>query len=71
MNSEYKGTGDISKEMKVSEDIIKKLQKERYDLLKKRVESGKTEFNNLVKKDVKICEREILSCCQGEFPKSG
>ena len=27
--------------------------------------------NTLVKKDVKMCEREILSCCQGEFPKSG
>ena len=26
--------------------------------------------NTLVKKDVKICGREILSCCQGEFPKS-
>ena len=27
-------------------------------------------FNTLVKKDVKMCEREILSCCQCEFPKS-
>jgi len=27
--------------------------------------------NTLVKKDVKICGKEILSCCQGEFPKSG
>ncbi len=27
-------------------------------------------FNTLVKKDVKMCERELLSCCQGEFPKS-
>ena len=27
-------------------------------------------FNTLVKKDLKMCEREILSCCQGEFPKS-
>ena len=27
-------------------------------------------FNTLVKKDVKICGKEILSCCQGEFPKS-
>ena len=30
----------------------------------------KNEVNTLVKKDVKICGREILSCCQGEFPKS-
>jgi hypothetical protein len=56
--------------MQVCSDIIEKYQKERYDQLKKRVKSGKTELNNLVKKDVKLCEREILSCCQGEFPKS-
>ena len=31
----------------------------------------KNKCNTLVKKDVKMCEREILSCCQGEFPKSG
>ena len=30
----------------------------------------KNEVNTLVKKDVKICGKEILSCCQGEFPKS-
>ena len=30
----------------------------------------RNEVNTLVIKDVKICEREILSCCQGEFPKS-
>ena len=30
----------------------------------------KSEVNDLVKKEVKLCEREILSCCQGEFPKS-
>jgi hypothetical protein len=30
----------------------------------------KNEVNTLIKKDVKICGREILSCCQGEFPKS-
>ena len=30
----------------------------------------KNEENTLVKKDVKICGKEILSCCQGEFPKS-
>ena len=30
----------------------------------------KNKCNTLVKKDVKICGREILSCCQGEFPKS-
>ena len=70
MNREFYDRGDISQEMQVCSDIIEKFQKERYDQLKKRVKSGKTELNNLVKKDVKLCEREILSCCQGEFPKS-
>jgi hypothetical protein len=70
MNREFHGRGDISQEMQVCSDIIEKFQKERFDQLKKNVESGKTELNNLVKKDVKICGREILSCCQGEFPKS-
>jgi len=31
---------------------------------------NRTEVTTLVKKDVKICGKEILSCCQGEFPKS-
>jgi len=70
MNKEFHDIGDISQEMQVCSDIIEKYQKERYDQLKKRVKSGKTELNNLVKKDVKLCGREILSCCQGEFPKS-
>ena len=70
MNKQFHDIGDISQEMQVCSDIIEKYQKERYDQLKKRVKSGKTELNNLVKKDVKLCEREILSCCQGEFPKS-
>ena len=30
----------------------------------------RNEVNTLVKKDVKKCGKEILSCCQGEFPKS-
>jgi len=70
MNREFYDRGDISQEMQVCSDIIEKFQKERFDQLKKRVKSGKTELNNLVKKDVKICGKEILSCCQGEFPKS-
>lgn len=36
----------------------------------KKVYRFKSEVNDLVKKDVKICAKEILSCCQGEFPKS-
>ena len=70
MNKEFRGRGDISQEMQVCSDIIEKYQKVRYDQLKKNVESGKSMLNDLVKKDVKICGREILSCCQGEFPKS-
>ena len=30
----------------------------------------RNEVTTLVKKDVKICGKEILSCCKGEFPKS-
>ena len=70
MNREFNGRGDISQEMQVSSDIIEKYQKVRYDQLKKNIESGKSMLNDLVKKDVKICGKEILSCCQGEFPKS-
>jgi len=70
MNREFRGRGDISQEMQVCSDIIEKYQKVRYDQVKKNVKSGKSMLNDLVKKDVKICGREILSCCQGEFPKS-
>ena len=70
MNKEFRGRGDISLEMRVCADIIEKYQKVRYDQLKKNVESGKSMLNDFVKKDVKICGKEILSCCQGEFPKS-
>ena len=70
MNREFRGRGDISQEMQVCSDIIEKYQKVRYDQVKKNVKSGKSMLNDLVKKDVKICEKEILSCCQGEFPKS-
>ena len=70
MNREFLGRGDISQEMQVCSDIIEKYQKERFDQVKKNVESGKSMLNDFVKKDVKICGKEILSCCQGEFPKS-
>ena len=70
MNREFHGRGDISQEMQVCSDIIEKYQKERFDQVKKNVESGKSMLNDLVKKDVKICGKEILSCCHGEFPKS-
>jgi hypothetical protein len=70
MNREFNGRGDISQEMQVCSDIIEKYQKKRFNQVKKNVESGKSMLNDLVKKDVKICGKEILSCCQGEFPKS-
>ena len=70
MNREFRGRGDRSQEMEVCSDIIEKYQKVRYDQVKKNVKSGKSMLNDLVKKDVKICGKEILSCCQGEFPKS-
>ena len=67
---EFYDRGDISQEMQVCSDIIEKFQKERFDQVKKNVESGKSMLNDLVKKDVKICGKEILSCCQGEFIKN-
>ena len=40
MNREFRGRGDISQEMQGCSDIIEKYQKERFDQLKKNVESG-------------------------------
>jgi len=73
MESDYGDDGEggrYSKETVVCSDIIEKYQKKRFDQVKKNVESGKSMLNDLVKKDVKICGKEILSCCLGEFPKS-
>ena len=70
MNREFHDRGDISQEMQVCSDIYEKYQKKRFDQLKKNTGSGITTFTDLVNKDVKLCGREILSCCQGEFPKS-
>ena len=49
MNRKFRGRGDISQEMQVCSDIIEKYQKERFDQLKKNVESGETVLNNLQK----------------------
>ena len=73
MESDYGDDGEggrYSKETVVCSDIIEKYQKKRFDQLKKNTGSGITTFTDLVNKDVKLCGREILSCCQGEFPKS-
>ena len=51
MNKEFRGRGDISLEMRVCSDIIEKYQKERFDQLKKNVESGKSMLNDLVKQE--------------------
>ena len=70
MNRNFYEESDLYREMQVCEDIIEKYQKKRFDQLKINIMSGKFELHDLVKKDVNICGREILSCCQGEFPKS-
>ena len=70
MNREFHGRGDISQEMQVCSDIFEKYQKVREDERKKKVECGRAMLKELVKKDVKICGKEILSCCQGECPKA-
>ena len=73
MESDYGDDGEggrYSKETVVCSGIIEKYQKKRFDQLKKNTGSGITTFTDLVNKDVKLCGREILSCCQGEFPKS-
>ena len=56
--------GDMTKRMKVSEDILKVHQKERFDELTK----FRT-YESVVLVDVKNCENIILSVCQGRFPK--
>ena len=73
MESDYGDDGEggrYSKETVVCSDIIEKYQKKRFDQLKKNTGSGITTFTDLVNKDVKLCGREILSCCKGDFPKS-
>ena len=69
----YNGrTGDYDKDMKLCEDIIKKYQKERFNQVKredKRSKNLKT-FNSIIHKDLKDCEKTLLSVCQGQFPKS-
>lgn len=65
-------TGDYDKDMNLCENIIKKLQKERFDLLKRKDprSNQRSPFNELVLKDYKSCEKTILAVCNGEFPKS-
>ena len=64
-------TGNYDKDMDLCEWIIKIYEKERFEQLKRddpRIQ-GKSPFNKLIDKDVKDCERIILSVCEGRFPK--
>jgi len=64
-------TGDYDKDMNLSERIIRVYEKERFEQLKRDDprSQGKSPFNKLIDKDVKDCERIILSVCEGRFPK--
>ena len=64
-------TGDYDKDMNLCERIIRFYEKERFEQLKRNDSrsQGKSPFNKLIDKDVKDCERIILSVCEGRFPK--
>ena len=63
--------GDYDKDMNLSERIIRFYEKERFEQVKRNDSrsQGKSPFNKLIDKDVKDCERIILSVCEGRFPK--
>ena len=56
-------TGDYDKDMNLCERIIRVYEKERFEQLKRNDSrsQGKSPFNKLIDKDVKDCERIILS----------
>ena len=64
-------TGNYDKDMNLCERIIKVYEKDRFEQLKRNDSrsQGKSPFNKLIDKDVKDCERIILSVCEGRFPK--
>ena len=64
-------TGDYDKDMDLCERIIMVYEKERFEQLKRNDSrsQGKSPFNKLIDKDLKDCERIILSVCEGRFPK--
>ena len=64
-------TGNYDKDMNLCERIIKVYEKKRFEQLKRNDSrsQGKSPFNKLIDKDVKDCERIILSVCEGRFPK--
>ena len=63
-------TSDYDKNMNLCERIIRVYEKERFEQLKRNDSrsQGKSPFNKLIDKDVKDCERIILSVCEGRFP---
>ena len=63
-------TGDYDKGMDLCERIIKVCEKERFEQVKRNDSrsQGKSPFNKLIDKDVKDCEKIILSVCEGRFP---
>ena len=64
-------TGDYDKNMNLCERIIRVYEKERFEQLKRNDSrsQSKNPFNKFIDKDVKDCERIILSVCEGRFPK--
>ena len=64
-------TSEYDKNMNLCERIIRVYEKERFEQLKRNDSrsQGKSPFNKLIDKDVKDCERIILSVCEGRFPK--
>ena len=78
MNTDYGDDGDggrMTKRMKICEDIFEQFQKERYEQISRediRYEKTNPKSNPqiLVLKDVKECEKTLLSVCNGMFPKS-
>ena len=64
-------TSDYDKNMNLSERTIRVYEKERFEQLKRNDSrsQGKSPFNKLIDKDMKDCERIILSVCEGRFPK--
>lgn len=64
-------TGDYDKNMNLCERIIRVYEKEMFEQVKRNDSrsQGKSPFNKLIDKDVKDCERIILSVCEGRFPK--
>ena len=64
-------TGDYDKDMNLSERIIRVYEKERSEQVKRNDSrsQGKSPFNKLFDKDVKDCEKIILSVFEVRFPK--